>query len=126
MSLSPTPFIPPPTYLETTLKLKSLAFQSVASSSAVSPDPSLSSLHFENQMQNWDFYGPEQRDGIRFSWNAWPSSKLDATRIVVPLGCLYVSSPSLLVSLLSVSNSLSPLRLSIFFPLPHSWLGTLL
>jgi hypothetical protein len=41
-------------------------------------------------MQNWDFYGPEQRDGIRFSWNAWPSSKLDATRIVVPLGCLYV------------------------------------
>ncbi len=40
-------------------------------------------------MQQWDFHGPEQRDGIRFSWNIWPSSRLEATRIVVPLGCLY-------------------------------------
>lgn len=40
-------------------------------------------------MQNWDIYGPEQKDGIRFSWNVWPSTRLDATRIVVPLGCLY-------------------------------------
>ena len=23
------------------------------------------------------------------SWNIWPSSRLDATRIIVPLGCLY-------------------------------------
>jgi hypothetical protein len=38
----------------------------------------------------WDFHGPEQRDGVRFSWNVWPSSRLEATRIVVPLGCLYV------------------------------------
>ena len=38
---------------------------------------------------SWDFYGPEQRDGVRFSYNVWPSSKLEATRIVVPLGCLY-------------------------------------
>mmetsp|Transcript_26453 Transcript_26453/g.44705 ORF Transcript_26453/g.44705 Transcript_26453/m.44705 type:complete len:531 (-) Transcript_26453:1186-2778(-) len=37
----------------------------------------------------WDFHGPEQRDGVRFSWNVWPSSKLEATRCVVPLGCLY-------------------------------------
>ena len=31
----------------------------------------------------------EDRDGIRMSWNVWPSSKLEATRLVVNLGCLY-------------------------------------
>ncbi|KAK7103754.1 protein transport protein Sec23A-like isoform X2 [Littorina saxatilis] len=31
----------------------------------------------------------EDRDGVRFSWNVWPSSRLEATRMVVPLGCLF-------------------------------------
>jgi len=31
----------------------------------------------------------EERDGIRFSWNVWPSSRLEATRMVVPVSCLY-------------------------------------
>ncbi|XP_019627443.1 PREDICTED: protein transport protein Sec23A-like isoform X1 [Branchiostoma belcheri] len=31
----------------------------------------------------------EDRDGIRLSWNVWPSSRLEATRMVVPLGCLF-------------------------------------
>lgn len=31
----------------------------------------------------------EDRDGVRLSWNVWPSSKLEATRLVVPLGALY-------------------------------------
>jgi protein transport protein SEC23 len=31
----------------------------------------------------------EDRDGVRFSFNVWPSNKLEATRLVVPLGCLY-------------------------------------
>ncbi|XP_021379920.1 protein transport protein Sec23A-like isoform X1 [Mizuhopecten yessoensis] len=31
----------------------------------------------------------EDRDGVRFSWNVWPSSRLEATRMVAPLGCLY-------------------------------------
>ncbi|CAD5119700.1 DgyrCDS8291 [Dimorphilus gyrociliatus] len=31
----------------------------------------------------------EDRDGVRLSWNLWPSSRLEATRMVVPLGCLY-------------------------------------
>lgn len=30
----------------------------------------------------------EERDGVRFSWNVWPSSRLEATRMVVPLACL--------------------------------------
>eukprot|EP01134_Creolimax_fragrantissima_P000713 CFRG0713T1 len=31
----------------------------------------------------------EDRDGVRFSWNVWPSSRLEAQRLVVPIGCLY-------------------------------------
>uniref|UniRef100_H3CA68 Protein transport protein SEC23 n=1 Tax=Tetraodon nigroviridis TaxID=99883 RepID=H3CA68_TETNG len=30
----------------------------------------------------------EDRDGVRFSWNVWPSSRLEATRMVVPVACL--------------------------------------
>jgi len=40
-------------------------------------------------MEAWDWHAAEQRDGARFSWNIWPSSKLEATRIVTPIGCLY-------------------------------------
>ncbi|BES99806.1 transport protein [Nesidiocoris tenuis] len=31
----------------------------------------------------------EERDGVRFTWNVWPSSRIEATRLVVPVGCLY-------------------------------------
>ena len=31
----------------------------------------------------------EERDGVRFSFNMWPSSRLEATRMVAPLACLY-------------------------------------
>uniref|UniRef100_A0A3Q3IVF2 Protein transport protein SEC23 n=1 Tax=Monopterus albus TaxID=43700 RepID=A0A3Q3IVF2_MONAL len=31
----------------------------------------------------------EDRDGVRFSWNFWPSSRLEATRLVVPVSCLF-------------------------------------
>jgi len=37
-----------------------------------------------------NFDDAEERDGLRFAWNVWPSSRLDATKnLVVPLGCLY-------------------------------------
>lgn len=36
-----------------------------------------------------DFHEVEASDGVRWSWNVWPSSRLEATRMVVPLGCLY-------------------------------------
>lgn len=39
-------------------------------------------------MQQWDLYSSEQRDGIRFSWNVWPTTRLGATRISAPIGCL--------------------------------------
>uniref|UniRef100_A0A3B3ZK59 Protein transport protein SEC23 n=1 Tax=Periophthalmus magnuspinnatus TaxID=409849 RepID=A0A3B3ZK59_9GOBI len=31
----------------------------------------------------------EERDGVRFSWNVWPSSRLEATRMVVPIAALF-------------------------------------
>ncbi len=36
-----------------------------------------------------DFHEVEQKDGIRFSWNQWPHNKIGATRISMPIGCLY-------------------------------------
>jgi len=35
------------------------------------------------------FHTEEERDGIRFSWNVWPTSRVEANRMVVPLACLY-------------------------------------
>jgi len=37
----------------------------------------------------FDPHEAEDRDGIRFSWNAWPSSRAEAGKVVVPLGCVY-------------------------------------
>jgi protein transport protein SEC23 len=31
----------------------------------------------------------EERDGVRFSWMSWPSTRAEAGRIAVPLGALY-------------------------------------
>jgi protein transport protein SEC23 len=39
-------------------------------------------------MEGFDIYGGEERDGVRMSWHTWPASRLEATRIVVPVGAL--------------------------------------
>ncbi|XP_043930175.1 protein transport protein Sec23A [Protopterus annectens] len=31
----------------------------------------------------------EDRDGVRFTWNVWPSSRLEATRMVAPVAALF-------------------------------------
>jgi protein transport protein SEC23 len=31
----------------------------------------------------------EDRDGIRLAWNVFPCTRIEATRLVVPMGCLY-------------------------------------
>ncbi|KAF4755614.1 Protein transport protein Sec23A, partial [Perkinsus olseni] len=36
-----------------------------------------------------DYSEQDNLNGIRFSWNVWPTNKLDHTRIVVPMGALY-------------------------------------
>ena len=35
------------------------------------------------------FVDQEQRDGARFSWNVFPTSRLESARMAVPLGCMY-------------------------------------
>ena len=35
------------------------------------------------------FRDVEDNNGVRFSWNIWPTSRIEATRMVVPLGCMY-------------------------------------
>ncbi|KXN87767.1 Protein transport protein SEC23 [Leucoagaricus sp. SymC.cos] len=36
-----------------------------------------------------NFEDVEERDGVRFAWNVWPSSRIEATRTVVPISALY-------------------------------------
>jgi protein transport protein SEC23 len=31
----------------------------------------------------------EEREGLRLSWNVFPSSRMEASRLVVPIGALY-------------------------------------
>lgn len=31
----------------------------------------------------------EEQNGIRFSWNVWPNTRIEAGRLVVPIGCMY-------------------------------------
>jgi protein transport protein SEC23 len=35
-----------------------------------------------------DFNELERREGVRLSWNAWPCSRIEATRVVLPIGAL--------------------------------------
>lgn len=41
-----------------------------------------------------DFEAEEERDGVRLSWNVWPSSRLEGQRLVVPIGCMYTPMKS--------------------------------
>lgn len=36
-----------------------------------------------------DYASLEEFDGVRWSWVTWPSSRLEATRCVVPFGCMF-------------------------------------
>ena len=36
-----------------------------------------------------EFAASEATDGLRFSWNVWPSSRVAANKAVVPLGCIF-------------------------------------
>ncbi|CAD8135653.1 unnamed protein product [Paramecium pentaurelia] len=43
----------------------------------------------QQQIQPIDFYQEEYKDGVRLSWNTLPATKLQSTRAIVPIGCLY-------------------------------------
>lgn len=36
-----------------------------------------------------DFGELEEKDGLRFSWNSWPSTRIESSRLIVPLGAVY-------------------------------------
>lgn len=36
-----------------------------------------------------DFHRNETTDGVRWSWNVLPCSRLEASRMVIPIGCMY-------------------------------------
>ncbi len=36
----------------------------------------------------WDFHSYEERNGLRFTWNEWPASKVDSSMIKIPVGCM--------------------------------------
>lgn len=36
-----------------------------------------------------DFLDVEDRDGIRFTWNLWPSSTKEAQSLGIPIACMY-------------------------------------
>ena len=41
------------------------------------------------QEQGWDVTSLEQTHGVRLSFHTWSSSRLEATRIIAPIGALY-------------------------------------
>ncbi|KAG5641165.1 GTPase-activating protein S23 [Asterophora parasitica] len=51
------------------------------------PGDNFSGETFPSNMLN--FEDVEERDGVRLSWNVWPSSRIEATRTVVPISALY-------------------------------------
>ncbi|KAG6995412.1 protein transport protein sec23 [Physcia stellaris] len=44
-------------------------------------------MEYETLKEQWN--DVEDRDGIRLSWNTFPSSRMEASRLVVPIGALY-------------------------------------
>jgi len=44
-------------------------------------------MDYESLKEQWS--DVEERDGIRLSWNTFPSSRMEASRLVVPIGALY-------------------------------------
>lgn len=43
----------------------------------------------KTQIIDMDFQQEENTNGTRWSWNVLPSTKLEASRVIVPVGCLY-------------------------------------
>ena len=44
-------------------------------------------MDYEALKEQWSEV--EDRDGVRLSWNVFPSSRMEASRLVVPIGALY-------------------------------------
>ncbi|KAK8814089.1 hypothetical protein WA158_007951 [Blastocystis sp. Blastoise] len=58
--------------------------------------------------QTWDVHANEDRDGVRFSFNTWPGTRVEATRCVIPMGCLY--TPLKMIDTMPQALPYSPIR----------------
>ncbi|KAF7538545.1 hypothetical protein G7Z17_g12613 [Cylindrodendrum hubeiense] len=47
----------------------------------------MATMDYEALKEQWSEV--EDRDGVRLSWNVFPSSRMEASRLVVPIGALY-------------------------------------
>ncbi|KAJ1351855.1 hypothetical protein KIN20_008018 [Parelaphostrongylus tenuis] len=49
------------------------------------------SIQLLGEMATWDEYLASQQavDGVQFTWNLWPHSRVDAQKLIVPLACFY-------------------------------------
>ena len=47
-------------------------------------------IHTKSLMNNQvtDIGEADERDGIRFTFNTWPGTRMEATKCVIPMGCL--------------------------------------
>ncbi|KAK6462270.1 ScSEC23 cytoplasmic GTPase-activating protein-like protein [Scheffersomyces coipomensis] len=61
------------------------------------------------------FHDSEQRDGVTFNWNLFPSTRLEASQLSTPLGCLYqpllesqVSSTQFPIQCTTCKNYMNP------------------
>jgi protein transport protein SEC23 len=48
----------------------------------LAPEPPSTAEVFDPSMQ-------EELDGVSFSWNTWPTTRIEASRTVVPIGAIY-------------------------------------
>jgi hypothetical protein len=51
--------------------------------------PSASSMSIESCNDQVMTRNADVQTGVRFAWNTWPSSRIEATRTVVPISALY-------------------------------------
>lgn len=57
--------------------------------SALQPSAAFSEVTMDYEALKEQWSEVEDRDGVRLSWNVFPSSRMEASRLVVPIGALY-------------------------------------
>ena len=38
---------------------------------------------------SWDLEGFEAQNGLRFTWNEWPATMVDAAKAIIPIAAIY-------------------------------------
>ena len=70
-----------------TLNVQSNTHHRTSTASHIYVPTDLGVMDYEKVKEQWSDI--EDRDGVRLSWNVFPSSRMEASRLVVPIGALY-------------------------------------